>query len=129
MIKKTIFLSTAILLIAALVCACTAKKEATDWAGEYFGTTPAADAPGIDVTLILNTDFTYLIAYNFIDREGVFTDTGTFSLNKAGDTITIPGPNYPQYFKIGKDFVQQLDLAGNEITGEFAEMYILKKKE
>jgi len=127
MVKKTFLFFTIIFLTASLI-ACTAKKEAPDWAGEYFGVTPAADAEGINVSLILNADFTYSITYDFIDKDGAFTDTGSFSLNDAGDTIVIDDTNVPSYYKIGKGFVQQLDLAGNEIEGEFADMYVLNKK-
>ncbi|MCL2175456.1 MAG: copper resistance protein NlpE [Treponema sp.] len=127
MVKKTFLFLTAIFMAAALI-ACTAKKEAPDWAGEYFGITPAADAEGINVNLILNADLTYSITYEFIDRDGAFTDTGSFSLNETGDTIIITDTKVPSYYKIGKGFVQQLDLAGNEIEGEFADMYVLNKK-
>jgi len=130
MTKKTIVNSILIMLIAALICACATtqppKPVNTDWAGEYTGTIPAADCPGIDVILTVNADFTYELFYNYIDREHFVRYTGTFRLNETGDTIIIAKAD--QFYRIGENYLRQLDTDGNEITSEFADMYILRRK-
>jgi len=130
MIKKTIIFLIPVLLLAVIFCACATKPPIvnTDWAGEYSGTIPAADCPGINVSFTVNADFTYLLIYDYIEREGSFTETGNFHLNEAGDTIILPHRDSPQYYRIGDNSLLQLDTEGNVITGNFAEMYILKKK-
>ena len=131
--KKTIVAFLAILLAVALIGACTPKETETvfEGAGEYFGTIPAADSPGINVQLILNPDFSFILVYDYIDaeEESVFTWEGVFIVND--DIITLEQEEYPPAFpalyKLGEDYLIQLDLEGNEIEGEFAEMYILRK--
>jgi len=128
MTKKAIIKLIPLLLLTALTCACaTAKTVNTDWAGEYSGTIPAADCPGIDVKLTVNADFTYELFYSYIDREHRIKTTGTFRLNKEGSTIILSAQNGPAFYRIGKDYLQQLDIKGKEIKGEFASMYILTK--
>ena len=127
MTKKTIINIISITLLAALICACaTTKPVNTDWAGEYTGTIPAADCPGINVKLTVNADFTYELFYSYIDREHYLKYTGTFRLNEAGDTIIIAKAD--QFYRIGENYLQQLDTDGKEIKSEFADMYILRRK-
>jgi len=117
-------------LLAVLICACASTPGSPLWAGKYTGTIPAADSPGIDVQLTLKADFTFLLVYEYIDtEEGTFIWEGTFSRKGSLITLTMEeGPNnFPQFYRIGSNQLHQLDMEGNEITGEFAEMYILIK--
>ena len=92
--KKIFMLACACLLIAA----CNSNKKSTDnttiaadtevadmhnaenaldYDGTYTGTFPAADCPGINITLTLNKDKTFTLVSEYIDRkDATFTDKG-----------------------------------------------------
>jgi uncharacterized lipoprotein NlpE involved in copper resistance len=133
MTKNTIFHLLAVLLFAAVICSCTPKNaNDSNWAGLYSGTIPAADAPGINVKITLNPDFTFMLVYNYIDTEdGIFNWYGIISSDdnpiREGSIIDLEIANFPSLYRIGKDQLLQLDMEGNEITGDLAEMYVLKK--
>ncbi|GMO28567.1 MAG: hypothetical protein Ta2F_03930 [Termitinemataceae bacterium] len=135
---KKVFL----LFIAALAFfgldACKSKSKAIDaahnsrnslnWDGVYKGVVPAADGPGINVEITLNTDQTYSISYQYIDRgEEVFTESGTFKWNDEGSAIVLDVKDMPPHYKVGENILIQLDMAGEIITGALADNYVLKK--
>jgi len=138
MLKKTNYKLTLILLISAMLsvlllsalisaCASTSAKDTLDWAGRYTGTIPAADCPGINVDIILNTDYTYTLIYDYIDRDDSFKKNGAFKFDKTGSIIILSDNSSLGYYKPGKDHLLQLDTEGKKITGNFADMYVLKK--
>ena len=131
---KTVIRVLSIMIITALpavlINACASTKDAPYWVGKYTGTIPAADSPGIDVQLTLKADLTFSLVYEYIDtEEGTFTWEGTFI--QKGNLFTLnhdeDPDSYPLFYKINENRLLQLDMEGNEITGEFAEMYILTK--
>lgn len=97
-----------------------------DYWGEYTGTFPAADCPGIKIKLQLNRDMTYTMDYDYIDRNSRFTEKGSYSINK--NRITLRSGSDVQYFKVGETQLTKLDSDQQEITGALAKMYILKKR-
>lgn len=106
------------------------SQNALDWSGTYTGTLPCADCAGIETSITLNQDQTYLITSLYVgESEEPFEEDGQFEWNSAGNTITLDGiedgPN--QYF-VGENFLRQLDLQGERISGELAEQYILMKR-
>jgi uncharacterized lipoprotein NlpE involved in copper resistance len=107
-----------------------ASESLPDWAGVYTGVTPGANAE-IDVKIALDTGETYSLEYRYIGKsDDVFTNTGKFSWNPEKNTVILGGEredDFPKRYKVGENTLTQLDLAGNEITGEFADKYILKK--
>ena len=103
------------------------SRTSLDWAGVYAGTIPAADGPGINVQITLRADESYSIVYNYIDRQNNATENGTFSWDKAGSIITLKNTTLPPFYKVGENHLLQLDMKGNVIKGNFADMYILKK--
>jgi uncharacterized lipoprotein NlpE involved in copper resistance len=103
------------------------SKTGLDWAGVYAGTIPAADGPGINVQITLRSDESYSIVYNYIDRQNNATETGTFSWDKAGSIITLKNTTFPPYYKVGENNLLQLDMKGKIITGNNADLYVLKK--
>ena len=106
-----------------------APNTSLDWAGVYTGTIPAADVEGINVRMKLNKDSTYELTYDYIGKpENTFTFNGSFSWNDAGDTIHIEIADAPSYYKVAKNKLIQMDMAGNPITGNFANMYVLTKQ-
>ena len=45
-----------------------------DYEGTYKGVFPAADCPGIEITLILNKDKTFTLHSVYIDRDSSFDE-------------------------------------------------------
>ena len=105
-----------------------APKTSLDWAGVYTGTIPAADVEGINVRMKLNKDNTFELTYEYIGKpDNTFTFPGSFTWNDSGDTIHIEIADAPSYYKVAKDKLIQLDMAGKPNTGNFADMYVLTK--
>ena len=50
-------------------------ENSLDYNGTYTGTFPAADCPGINITLTLNKDKTFTLVSEYIDRkDATFTE-------------------------------------------------------
>ena len=66
---------------SAVSSATEAATTATDQAiyGTYTGTLPAADAPGIAVTLTLFDDGNYTRRSEYLERDAVFDEHGRFT--------------------------------------------------
>jgi copper homeostasis protein (lipoprotein) len=103
------------------------SRTSLDWAGVYAGTIPAADGPGINVQITLRPDESYSLVYNYVDKPNNAAETGTFSWNEAGNTITLKNTTFPPYYRVGENHLLQLDMKGNVIKGKLADLYILKK--
>jgi len=146
MIRKTIcILSTACLLLG--VNACTSgsgnaedvqvatddsPKTSLDWAGTYAGILPCADCDGIETEITLKEDNTYRITWRYTEKnDEVYTENGTFIWNADGNKIileNLDAQKVPTLYKVCENSLLQLDLKGNEITGELAENYRINKK-
>lgn len=103
-------------------------ETSLDYFGEYKGTTPAADCPGIKQTLILNKDHTFTLNMIYIDREGAdFTESGTFEIE--GNIITTKSAKgQPSYYKVEEGRILMLMADKQPITGALAEHYVLKQE-
>nr|WP_315816760.1 copper resistance protein NlpE N-terminal domain-containing protein [Paraflavitalea speifideiaquila] len=143
--KKTTFICTLILL-AVILFQCNTPTPATssttpttstdphssqnalDWDGIYRGVLPCADCPGIQTTIYLNRDLTYLRRTKYLDRNDSAQESkGNFSWNAAGNTITLLNADGPASYFVGENTLTQLDMSGNKITGNHAAHYILSK--
>jgi copper homeostasis protein (lipoprotein) len=100
-----------------------------DWDGTYKGTIPCADCQGIETSLTLNKDNTYLRKTKYIGKSDiVYEKTGTFTWNKEGSTIILKGiSNEPNQYVVGENILFQLDMSGKRITGNLADSYNLRK--
>lgn len=103
------------------------SRNSVDWAGSYEGTIPCADCPGIKTHIILNEDGTFKISSEYLERENVFTDEGTFTWIKSGSNVVLKGKETNQELKVGENRLFYLDSEGNLITGTLADNYILSK--
>jgi uncharacterized lipoprotein NlpE involved in copper resistance len=103
------------------------SRNSVNWDGVYTGTIPAASAPGIDVRITLYPNETYEVQYEYIGKTGSFTDSGSFTWDETGSVITLDTAHLPSYYKVGEGILIQLDMRGNEITGNLAGAYILQK--
>jgi hypothetical protein len=129
--KSPILLILAIFLISS--CASINSRAERNigqdgWPGVYAGIIPAADGPGIDVTLILRSNETYVLVYYYIDRAGEnIIQSGRLNWNPATNIIRLDIDNFPSFYEAGRDALIQLDMAGRRVTGELAGNYILRR--
>jgi uncharacterized lipoprotein NlpE involved in copper resistance len=100
-----------------------------DWHGTYTGTLPCADCQGIETSLTLKKDKTYLLKTKYIGKSDAFNEkSGTFTWNTAGSTVMLKGiSNAPSQYLVGENVLFQLDMSGKRITGSLADSYTLKK--
>ena len=60
-------------------------ENSLDYEGTYYGFLPAADCPGINVTLTLNKDKLFTIINDYVERSS-YTEKGTYEVNE--NTLT-----------------------------------------
>lgn len=147
--KKIARLISVMALSALVLTACKTKNEAKDegtsnlevvevdqitpaspaWKGSYTGTLPCADCSGISVHLTLNPDFTYVLNYQYLGKgeDTIYPESGSFTLNEAGDIVSLDITEWPSHYQIGENKLTQLDMDGAPITGELASLYVLTK--
>jgi len=105
-------------------------QNSLDWAGVYKGTTPCADCDGMDTELTLKSDNTYILKTKYLRRKGATENSvnGRFSWDSTRNIVILSGISAgPNQYKVSEGYVKQLDMAGNEITGDLADRYILRK--
>lgn len=104
-------------------------QNSLDYQGTYTGTFPTASGPGMLVTITLS-DSTYARTLEYIGKKNSkIEDKGKYTWSKNGSVITLENVNKEfsnQYF-VGENTLTQLDMEGNKITGDMADLYILKK--
>ena len=132
------------ILACLLITSCTGNKKNTDrsatesvdmhnathsqdYDGTYTGTFPAADCPGIKMTLIIKKDKTFELVSQYMDKENAtFKEYGVYTVE--GNIMTLLNGDDKQYYKIGENTLTALNRDKQEITGELAEHYILHKQ-
>lgn len=105
-------------------------QNSLDWAGVYKGTTPCADCDGIETELTLKSDSTFTLKTKYLRRKGATENSvnGRFSWDSTGNIVILSGiSSGPNQYKVSEGFVKQLDMQGQEIAGELADRYILRK--
>ncbi|CDF77827.1 copper homeostasis protein [Formosa agariphila KMM 3901] len=128
-----------IVMIAVLIVSCKSNKETSvngdnsmtslDWNGTYVGTTPCADCEGIKTVISLNDDLTFTKKTQYLGKStDVYTENGSFSWNKAGNTVSLKTDEASQDYFVGEHTLTHLDLSGKKITGDLADKYILKQQ-
>jgi uncharacterized lipoprotein NlpE involved in copper resistance len=137
--KKIIsVLGVVLLMMGVSACKSNEKTEpavltssSVDWLGTYKGILPCADCTGIQTKITLLADTTYVLDWQYMDKEGSsFSKTGTFRWNESDSLIILDNiENAPSHYKLGKNTLTQLDMEGKVITGELAENYVLAKSE
>lgn len=106
-------------------------ENSLDWNGTYKGVLPCADCEGIETELELNADKTYDLKETYLGKgDGkAFESKGSFQFD-ANNTSVIEldktGDNR-KYF-VAEGYLKALDMEGNEITGDLADKYELKKE-
>ena len=92
---------------------------------------PCADCEGIKTEIILNLDQTYTISTQYLGKDiQVFKYSGSFIWDENGGKITLKNDensNENNQYLVGENKLFKLDIDGNRITGDLAEMDVLKK--
>lgn len=102
-------------------------RNSLDWAGVYRGVLPCADCEGIETIVALQRDGTYRSQSRYLGKgDAVFSDTGRFTWNEAGDTVTMAGERPAKYF-VGENRLIRLALDGTRVTGPLAKHYVLAR--
>jgi uncharacterized lipoprotein NlpE involved in copper resistance len=106
------------------------SENSLDWAGVYEGTTPCADCEGIKTVLELRDDKTYTLSQTYLGKpegENEFTQTGNFVWDETGSKMLLKSESDTLQYKVGENQLWMLDRTGNVITGDLADLYVLKK--
>jgi len=92
--------------------------------GIYKGIMPCADCEGIETTLKLNKDKSFVYTSLYIGKSrAVFEREGNWTID--GNVVNLSSVDYS--FKVGENQMWQLDLSGNDISGVLADSYKLRK--
>lgn len=102
-------------------------SNALDYTGIYAGTIPAADCPGIEVTLVLNDDSTFSCDYDYLERDASFESKGRYWVEKNLLT-TVGERSDTMYYKVEENRLRQLDSQKQPIPGKVGEKYVLLKQ-
>lgn len=133
---------TFIIFLILLFTQCTSAESETlpdhhtseislDWDGMYSGVMPCNDCEGIETTIRLFKNKTYVIQQVYLGKsDEVFTKAGDFKWNDAGSTIILSNiTDAPNSYFVGENHIVQLNIEGKRITGDLALMYVLSKKQ
>jgi copper homeostasis protein (lipoprotein) len=96
--------------------------------GQYQGTLPCSDCDGELTTITLNDNLTYHKTISYLGKPDTLQiEDGKWTIN--GSVLKMRNQlNAFQMYNVGENYLQKLDSNGKKISGEFAEMYILKKE-
>ncbi|NAS05200.1 copper resistance protein NlpE [Acinetobacter haemolyticus] len=106
-------------------------ENSLDWNGTYKGVLPCADCEGIETELELNSDKTYELKETYLGKgDGKPLESkGSFTFNSANTSIIeLDQSGDERKYFVAEGYLKALDLEGNEITGELADKYQLKKE-
>ena len=105
-------------------------KNSLNWTGIYRGIIPCADCEGIETTVILNPDKTFLIKSIYVGRSvSPRIDKGKFTWSPDGNEIILKDSTGHVYskFTVKKNALIQLSLNGRPIVSPLASNYMLTK--
>jgi len=102
-------------------------RNSLDYYGEYEGVIPCADCPGIKLSITLKKGDEYKMDYVYQDKEnGTHSESGKFTWDETNTKITLKNAPFEKYM-VAENKLILLDGTGNIITGELADLYVLKK--
>lgn len=107
----------------------TAQQNADmpNYVGVYEGLLPAASSPGIQTSITLNDDGTFVWRSEYIgEQDGVFTDKGMYTVTGNIAALDIPSEGV-HYARLEDSHMRLLDQDKAAITGALADMYVLGK--
>lgn len=100
------------------------EKTVANVIGAYTGNLPCVDCDAITTVLHLDRDYSYTLTYKYEGKsKDQFVKEGSWAINK--NCLELKGVDYK--YKIEPGYLVQLDLSGQEITGDIADQYQLAK--
>ncbi|HQV35060.1 MAG TPA: copper resistance protein NlpE N-terminal domain-containing protein [Flavobacterium sp.] len=106
-------------------------KNSLDYIGMYKGIVPCADCEGIETILNLRDESNFVLTTHYLGKKDSKINElkGTYTWNKEGNTVVLSGiENGPSQYFVSENYLTQLDLEGNKITGDLASKYVLEKQ-
>jgi len=104
------------------------SENALDWSGAYSGTTPCADCPGMKTDITLNSDNTYSLQEQYLEKEKAPRSfKGSFTWDEAKSVITLDAEGDHHKFKVMENGLRLLDKFGDEKQGGKPEDFVLPK--
>jgi uncharacterized lipoprotein NlpE involved in copper resistance len=105
------------------------SQNSLDWQGTYTGVAPCAICKGIEITLTINKDLTYVLNTRRLGNEDkAIVNQGTFTWGKNGREISLKGlTEIPSRYFVGENRLLRLNECGEKAEGTSAEKYILRK--
>lgn len=106
------------------------SQIALDYHDTYTGILPCASCEGIETELVLKEDGTFMKKWSYSGKDDptVHEQSGDYLWHANGQVITLAGLDEGHMYFVGENHLRQLDADGNEITGNLADQYFLKKK-
>lgn len=106
-----------------------AQKE-TNWVGTYRGVLPCINCEGLEATLTLKEDTTFLLKINFLGSDVTIPDTtGNVTWTKPNKLFALDIKSYfSSQFEIAGDTLFNLDLDGKRVVGADAPKFIFKRQ-
>ena len=133
----------ALFIVALLAHACTSppkqapqaeeypdshtSRNSLGWEGVYKGTIPCADCEGIITQLMLNHNNTFTLNSTYLaDSVKTFKTYGQISWNQSMIRLTTEEGD-SLFARVEEGRVRLLDMKGQVIEGDLAEMYLLQQ--
>ncbi len=103
-------------------------RNSLDYEGLYRGILPSASGEGIETEIYLTYDGSYVLRRSYLGKaDSFFEQSGKYLWNDRGNTITLKEIDPPNSYFVAENYIIHLDMAGERITGDLAEKYILHK--
>lgn len=109
------------------LCKGKTKVIITSVTGTYKGVIPAADCPGIETTLVLNSDNTFENHMSYIDRNVILVENGTYEVKDDLLTLKEKKGNL-SYYRIKEYQIRMLNNDKKDVEGNLSEHFVLNKQ-
>lgn len=108
------------------------SRNSLNWVGVYIGVLPCDDCEGIDASISLKKDQTYLLKMRYLGTPEMenkeIISQGKFTWDENGNNITLEGAEgISGKFKVGENFLKALDKNAKEIEAVLGNNYKLLK--
>lgn len=118
------FIALALAIVA--VESCKSGNSKADYYGTYHAIMPAADCPGISTTIILDSNGSYAIEREYLERMYAYREKGKYTVSEDRLTL-ISEENDTTCLRMTDGLLLWLDRQGNEISGDLADGYRLRR--
>lgn len=118
------FIALALAIVA--VESCKSGNSKADYYGTYHAIMPAADCPGISTTVILDSNGSYAIEREYLERMYAYREKGKYTVSEDRLTL-ISEENDTTCLRMTDGLLLWLDRQGNEISGDLADGYRLRR--